>query len=102
MAVEDDQMRLEFLKDFGDSSASFTDVSAGSSSTITAMLREEYLSVDSGVEVPVESSEPIAKVRDTDVPNIVQGDTLSIFGTTYTVFEIRPDGEGMTDLRLRT
>ena len=56
MAVEDDQMRLEFLKDFGDSSASFTDVSAGSSSTITAMLREEYLSVDSGGEVPVESS----------------------------------------------
>ena len=56
MAVEDDQMRLEFLKDCGDSSASFTDVSAGSSSTITAMLREEYLSVDSGGEVPVESS----------------------------------------------
>ena len=26
---------------------------AGSSSTITAMLREEYLSVDSGDEVPV-------------------------------------------------
>ena len=40
-------------------------------------------------------------VLDTDVPNIVQGDTLSIFGTTYTVVEIRPDGEGMTDLRLR-
>ena len=53
MTIETDDMRLEFIKDFGDSSASFTDVSAGSSSTITAMLREEYLSVDSGGEVSV-------------------------------------------------
>ena len=41
MAVEDDEMRLEFLQDFGISDATFTDTSAGSSSTITALLKNE-------------------------------------------------------------
>ena len=53
-------------------------------------------------EVGVESNAPFAFVRTSDVPSIQQGDTLGISGTTYTVVEVMPDGEGMTDLRLRT
>ena len=94
MAVEDDEMRLEFLQDFGVSNATFTDVSTGSSSTITALLQTDYLMEDVGGEIGVETS--------TDhhcsawMSLIVQGDTIAISGTTYTIVEVRPDGEGMT------
>ena len=49
----------------------------------------------------VESSAPFALVRTSDVPNVVQGDQITISGTTYTIWAVEPDGEGMTDLRLR-
>ena len=100
MAVEDDVMRLEFLQDFGSSSCTFTDTSAGSTATISAILSKAYFAEDVGGTM-VESSEPIAMVRTTDVPNVVQGDTLAISGTTFTVVEVKPDNEGMSELRLR-
>ena len=102
MAVEDDAMRLEFLADFGVTDATFTDVSAGSSSTISALLKNEYSLEDVGGEVGVETSTPVAIVRSSDVNNVAQGDTIAISGTTYTIVEVQPDGEGMTNLRLRT
>ena len=102
MAVEDDEMRLEFLQDFGISDATFTDTSVGSSSTITALLKNEYSLEDIGGEVGVETSTPVAIVRSSDVNNVAQGDTIAISGTTYTIVEVQPDGEGMTNLRLRT
>ena len=102
MAVEDDAMRLEFLADFGITDATFTDTSAGSSSTITALLKNEYSLEDVGGEVGVETSTPVAIVRSSDVNNVAQGDTIAISGTTYTIVEVQPDGEGMTNLRLRT
>ena len=52
-------------------------------------------------EVGVESNAPFAFVRTSDVPNIQQGDTLKLVEQP-TVVEVMPDGEGMTDLRLRT
>lgn len=100
MAVEDDDMRLEFLQDFGDTSASFTDVSAGSSSTITALLSKAYFAESVGDQT-LESSQPVALVRSSDVPNVVQGDTLSISSVGYTIVEVQPDNESMTTLRLR-
>ena len=102
MAVEDDAMRLEFLQDFGVSDATFTDVSAGSSSSITALLQTDYLLEETGGEVGVETSTPIITARSSDIPNVSQGDTIAISGTTYTIVEVRPDGEGMTKLRART
>ena len=48
MAVEDDEMRLEFLQDWGVSDATFRDVSAGSNSTISAMLKREYYEETAG------------------------------------------------------
>ena len=73
-----------------------------SSSTISALLKNEYSLEDVGGEVGVETSTPVAIVRTSDVPNVVQSDTLAISGTTYTIVEVQPDGEGMTNLRLRT
>ena len=102
MTVETDDMRLQFLKDFGVTDATFTDTSAGTTASVTAMLHIEYFEEEFGGEIRVETSAPFANVRTSDVLNIVQGDTIAISGTTYTVVEVMPDGEGMTDLRLRT
>ena len=102
MTIETDDMRLQFLKDFEITDRTFTDTSAGTTATITALLRNEYLEVEVEGEVGVESSAPFAWARTSDVPNIAQGNTLQISGTTYTVVEIQQEGEGMTDLRLRT
>ena len=100
MAVESDEMRLEFLQDFGSSSCTFTDTSASSSSTITAMLKREYFEETAG-EATVQASSPVAAVRTTDVPNVAHGDRLAISGVSYSVVEVSPDNEGMTQLRLR-
>ena len=99
MAVEDDAMRLELLSDFG-SSSTFGDTSAGSSATITALLKREYFEESAG-EATVQSSQPVAVVRTSDVPNVAHGDTLAVSGTTYYVIEVSPDNEGLTQLRLR-
>ena len=99
MAVEDDAMRLELLEDWGVSST-FTDTSASSASTITAMLKREYFEESAG-ETTVQSSQPVAVVRTSDVSNVAHGDTLAISGTTYSIVEGSPDNEGLTQLRLR-
>ena len=77
MAIETDAMRLQYLKDFGVSDATYRDTSAGISATIYALLRKEYLEEVAGGEVGVESSAPFALVRTSDVPNVVQGDPVS-------------------------
>ena len=99
MAVEDDAMRLELLEDWGVSST-FTDTSASSASTITALFKREYFEESAG-ETTVQSSQPGAVVRTTDVPNVVHGDTLAVSGVSYSIVEVSPDNEGMTQLRLR-
>ena len=101
MAIETDAMRLQYLKDFGVSDATYRDTSAGTTATIYALLRKEYLEEVAGGEVGVESSTPFALVCTSDVPNVVQGDQITISGTTYSIWAVEPVGEGMTDLRLR-
>ena len=100
MAVEDDEMRLEFLQEWGVSDATFRDVSAGSNSTISAMLKREYYEETAG-DATVQSSSPVAHVRTSDVSSVVQGDTLAIDSVTYTIVEVSPDNEGISQLRLR-
>ena len=102
MNVEIDDMKLQFLKDFGVTDATFSDTTDGTIATITALLWNVYREVEVEGEFGVESSAPIAQARTSDVSNIAQGDTLLISGTTYTVVEVRLDGGGMTDLKLRT
>ncbi len=52
-------------------------------------------------EVGVESNAPFAFDRSSDVPSIQQRETIGISVRTYNVVEVMPDGEGMTELRLR-
>ena len=101
MNVETDDMSLRFIKDFGFTDATFSDTTHGTTAKITALLRNENREVEDEGEVGVESSAPSALARTSDVPKIAQGDKLLISETNYTVFEVHPDGEGMTDLRLR-
>ena len=102
MTVETDDMRLQFLNDIEVTDWTFTDTSAGTSATITALLRKEYLEVKVEGVVGVQNNAQFAFVRTSDVPSIQQGDTLVISGATYTVVEVVLDVEGMTDFRLGT
>ena len=102
MTIETDDMRLQFLKDFGVTDCTFTDTSAGTTAKITALLWKEYLEVKVEGVVVVQNNAQFAFVRTSDVPSIQQGDTLVISGATYTVVEVVLDGEGMTDFRLGT
>ena len=60
MNVETDDMRLQFLKDFGVTDATISDTTDGTIATITALLRNDYREVDVEGEFGVESSSPIA------------------------------------------
>ena len=80
MNVETDDMRLQFLKDFGVTDCAFKDISAGTTATITALLRKEYVEVEVEGEVGVESNASFAFFQISDVPSIQQGDTISISG----------------------
>ena len=53
MTIETDDMRLQFLKDFGVTDCTFTDTSAGTTATITAMGALIYNSSDSNKAVAV-------------------------------------------------
>ena len=99
MAVETDAMRSEFLADWG-STATYGDTSAGSTASVTAMLKREYYEETAG-DATVQSSSPVAHIRTSDGSSVVQGDTLAIDSVTYTIVEVSPDNEGITQLRLR-
>ena len=78
MTVVTEDMRLQFLKDIEVTDWTFTDTSAGTNATITALLRKEYLEVKVEGEVGVESNASFAFFQISDVPSIQQGDTIII------------------------
>ena len=98
MTIETDDMRLQFLKDIEVTDWTFTDTSAGTTATITALLRKEYLEVKVEGVVGVQNNAQFAFIRTSDVPSIKQGDTLVINGATYTVVEVMLAGEGMIEI----
>ena len=102
MTVENEDMRLQFLKDIEVTDWTFKDTSAGSTEMITALLRKEYLEVKVEGVVGVQNNAQFAFVQTSDVPSIQQGDTLVISGATYTVVVVMLDLEGMTDFKLGT
>ena len=87
-------MRHQFLNILKSQTEPFTNTNAGTSTTITVLLRKEYL--EAKVEVLV-CKIPFAIVRTSDMPNIQQEDSLAISGTTYIVVEVQQDCEGITD-----
>ena len=78
MNVETDDMRLQFLKDFGVTDYAFTDTSGGTTATITALLRKEYVEVEMEGEFGMENNASFALFQTSDMPSIQQGDMISI------------------------
>ena len=70
MTVETDDMGLQFLKDIEITDWTFTDTSAGTTATITALLRKEYVEVEVEGEVGVESNASFTYFQISDVPSI--------------------------------
>ena len=65
--------------------------SGGSGSAIDVILNREFVAVESGGTVGVESYSPVVHCRLSDVTNIGHGDTFVISSTTYTVVEVEKD-----------
>jgi hypothetical protein len=65
---------------------------------VPVIFDRAYVGVLSGL---VESTGPQATAKSADVAAVVQGSTLAIGGTTYTVTGVEPDGTGVTTLQLR-
>jgi hypothetical protein len=66
--------------------------------SVQGLLDKDYLPVQFGNQV-IESSAPVLLVRTEDV-TVSHGTPVTIGDEDYTVREVRPDGEGMTDLVL--
>lgn len=112
-------MNLEFATDleaYFDTNAHGTSATytpyGGSSSTIKVIIEQLFYEVDTVGSVGVNSSQPMAYCRTTDVPNAAKNDTLVIGAitdldgntikaeTTYTVVNVQPDNTGITILVL--
>ena len=69
--------------------------------TVNGIFDNPYLGLDLGGEVAgVEASQPVFRCLTKDVPNVSQGQTLTIGGVVYQIVIKRPDGTGVTDLVL--
>ena len=71
------------LNDFG-VSATLSDVSAGTSTTIKGIFSNESEEVDVG-DIQVEVTEPHFNCVYDDVSHAVENDTIAISGTTYKI-----------------
>ena len=102
MPVETDADRALFLdaEDFG---AEVSWTHAGGTSTITGIFDAEYQLLSSPfLDAGAEGSGPQLIVRSADVPaQAKQKDTVTVSAKTYRVVEFKPDGTGMTVVRLQ-
>jgi hypothetical protein len=87
-----------FFEDFS-RSVKYTPT-GGEASTIDALYDApgSVIAMPGGVGIQVVSPQVI--VKDSDIPNILMGDTVVVGSTTYYVRGITPDGEGFTTLVL--
>uniref|UniRef100_A0A6H1ZNH4 Putative head-tail attachment protein n=1 Tax=viral metagenome TaxID=1070528 RepID=A0A6H1ZNH4_9ZZZZ len=72
---------------------------AGVPSTISVHFVNEYEQLKN-INLPFESSVPLAYVKTSDVSSAVHGSTIVISGTTYYIKELQADGTGITVLTL--
>jgi hypothetical protein len=91
-----------FCRDFGVTATFSTLGGVASTATVTGIFDNAYAvaTVEDGLEV--ESRHPALTCPVADVAGVVQGDSLSIAGTTYSVVDPMPDGTGMVTLLLST
>ena len=100
MVVETDTERSIFFDsdDFA-SSATFNDVSAGTSSTIKGIFDKESIEQAVG-EAGIIEEVPMFTCKTSDVSSATFNDTLVIDSTTYYIKELLPDGTGVTRITL--
>ena len=103
MAIESDTERAIFFDtdDFA-KSATFADVSAGTSSTVKGMFDKDSQEIVGMSDVGIMEDVPTFHCVTTDVSSAIFDDTLVIDSTTYKIKKIEPDGTGMTKLTLST
>lgn len=105
MAVETAADRLSMVSadDFG-VTATYAPQPSGSSASIEGIFDREFELVDFDGDTAVASRGPVFMCRSADVEATANGgrtgDYLTVSGTAYTIRIIRPDGTGMTELRL--
>ena len=100
MAIETDTERAIFFDtdDFA-KSATFTDVSASSSSTVKGIFDKESIEQSVG-EAGLIEEVPVFTCKSSDVSDATFNDTFAIDSVTYYIKEIFPDGTGMTKFTL--
>lgn len=94
---------MPFTEDFTDflkTDEFATAVTVGGIS-VNAIFDNDYIPVDLGNGVQVESVGPAILCATADVSGVAQGAAVVVNGTNYTVAEVQPDGTGLTTLRLR-
>ena len=103
MAIETDTQRAIYFDtdEFG-TSATFTDVSAGTSSTVKGMFDKDSQEIIGMSDVGIMEDVPTFHCVTTDVSSAIFDDTLVINSTTYKIKKIEPDVTGMTKLTLST
>ena len=100
MAIETDTERAIFFDtdDFA-KSATFADVSAGTSSTVKGIFDKESVEQSVG-EAGLIEEVPFFTCKSSDVSDATFNDTFVIDTVTYYIKEILPDGTGMTRFTL--
>ena len=103
MPVESAADRATFLSadEFG-VTATFTH-SGGAAAEINGIFDNDYLDVEVEGEVGVASRSPRFVCRTADLDDAGganDGDSLVVSGTTYKVRIVKPDGTGMTEMKL--
>lgn len=91
-------MFVEDLAPFFDTASGFAQVATVSGQSVPVIFDSGYTAALGGL---VESTGPICQARTADVEDVVQGSTITIDGTDYTVTGVQPDGTGVTTLQLR-
>lgn len=102
MPVESAADRAVFVNtdDFGVAS-SYTLAAGGSASTINGIFDAAYAEVEVETEIGITSTGPAFICRTADLPSgYGAGDSIVIDSTTYKVRVFKPDGTGMSVLKL--
>lgn len=71
----------------------------GSATTFDVIFNNEFFAIDGG-EVGVESTQPLAVTKSSNLTSASHGDSMVIDSVTYKIIAIRPDGTGMTEIGL--
>lgn len=102
MPVETDSDRAVFIDD-DDFAVPVSWVHAGGTATFSAIFDAEYQLIASPfLDGGAEGAGPQILARSSDIPaSAAQGDSVTVKATVYTAVEFKPDGTGMTVVRLQ-